>query len=143
MVKMMLVGKTGCGKTTLTQAILGEELTYKKTQAISYCDSIVDTPGEYIENRRYYNALISSSSKCDLIALVQDATAQNSIFPPKFASLFKKKVIGIITKTDIEGGNLSRAEKFLHWAGANEIVESSSMMNIGIDTLRKYLILEN
>lgn len=139
MKKMMLVGRNGSGKTTLAQAILGQELIFKKTQALTYCGPIIDTPGEFIENRRFYSALISSSNECDIIALVQDATAPSSIFPPKFASLFNKEIIGIMTKTDIEGGNFKRAEKFLNWAGAEEIIRSSSVTNKGIETLREYL----
>lgn len=137
---MMLVGKTGCGKTTLTQAIQGQQITYRKTQAVSYSGTIVDTPGEFAENRRLYSALVVSSYTCDIIGFVQDATAVNSIFPPKFSSMFTKEVIGIITKTDLDHCNLDRAEKFLKWAGAGEIIQTSAMENIGIPILQSYLL---
>ncbi|XOS93529.1 EutP/PduV family microcompartment system protein [Brevibacillus laterosporus] len=64
---MMLVGRTGCGKTTLTQALMNTELSYRKTQMIETVENIIDTPGEYIENRNYYRALIVTSAECDLI----------------------------------------------------------------------------
>ena len=139
MKKIMLVGKTGCGKTTLTQAIQGQKISYRKTQAVNYSKAVVDTPGEFAENRRFYSALVVSSYTCDIIGFVQDATAINSIFPPKFAAMFTKKVVGIITKTDLDNCNFLRAEKFLKWAGASEIVQTSAIDNIGIDTLQCYL----
>ncbi|MEA1967675.1 MAG: EutP/PduV family microcompartment system protein [Thermodesulfobacteriota bacterium] len=140
MKKIMFVGKTGCGKTTLTQAIQGQNISYRKTQAVSYSGAVVDTPGEFVENRRFYSALVVSSYNCDIIGFVQDATTVNSIFPPKFASMFTKKVVGIITKSDCEDCNFSRAEKFLKWAGACEIIQTSAVENIGIDTLQTYLV---
>lgn len=139
MKKTMLVGRTGCGKTTLIQAIQGKTIAYRKTQAVSFCDTIIDTPGEFVENRRFYSALMASSTSCDIIGFVQDATATNSIFPPKFSSMFNKPVFGIISKTDLEGGNLIRAEKFLRWAGALEIFHTSSIENIGIKTMLAFL----
>ena len=139
MKRMMLVGKTGSGKTSLIQAVQGSDISYKKTQAVDYCGALVDTPGEYMENRRFYTALMATSAKCDLVALVQDASAVNSIFPPQCATMFTRKVIGIVTKTDIKDGSIERAEKFLRWAGATEIVRSSSMENLGIDEIRSYL----
>ena len=48
MKKLILIGRSEAGKTTLTQALRGETITYKKTQYINYFDVIIDTPGEYI-----------------------------------------------------------------------------------------------
>lgn len=67
MKKIMLIGKTGSGKTTFCQAYKNQELIYKKTQAIDFMDELIDTPGEYIENRVYYKALIVTSNECDII----------------------------------------------------------------------------
>lgn len=139
MKKILLVGKTGSGKTTLCQAMQGLKLSYRKTQAVQYSDYIIDTPGEFLENRRYYSALLASSIECDLVGLVQDATLQNSVFPPNFASMFSKNVIGIISKTEHEECNIARASKFLHWAGVKEIILTSSLTQLGISELHTYL----
>lgn len=139
MKKLLLIGKTGSGKTTLSQAIQGLTISYRKTQAVSYSPCIIDTPGEFVENRRYYPALLASSTECDLVGLVQDGTLRNSVFPPNFASMFNKRVIGIISKTEHEECNTARAEKFLRWAGAVDIIHTSSLSQCGISELQQYL----
>ena len=48
--RMVLVGRSECGKTTLKQVLRGERITYKKTQYVSQYDCIIDMPGEYAEN---------------------------------------------------------------------------------------------
>lgn len=48
--RVALVGKIGCGKTTLRQKLSDEELHYRKTQTISYyLEDFIDTPGEFID----------------------------------------------------------------------------------------------
>lgn len=118
--KMMLIGRTGCGKTTLAQKINGEDVTYQKTQMVSYDEDIIDTPGEYIESK-FFRALTVIASEADIIAFVQSALDEETFFPPNFSSMFTdKKVIGIVTKTDLKS-DCSIAENFLECAGAKEI----------------------
>ncbi len=101
MKKIMLIGKTGSGKTTLTQMLNGEVVGYKKTQSMEFSSNIIDTPGEYIEIKGYYRALIVTATECDLIGFVQDATESETLFPPNFAAVLNKPALGIITKTDL------------------------------------------
>lgn len=133
------MGRSGCGKTTLTQWINGMNLEYQKTQAIEYVGEIIDTPGEYIENRTYYRALILSSYDSDIVALVQDAADEESIFPPNFAAIFNKTIIGIITKIDHENADIDRATMHLKNAGCKTIVKVSAVCNVGMDDLREIL----
>ena len=53
MKKTLLVGRHGAGKTTLTQALRGEEIHYEKTQYMLYGDWLIDSPGEYAEVHGY------------------------------------------------------------------------------------------
>ena len=48
--RMLLIGRSESGKTTLKQVLRGEKITYKKTQYVSQYDCIIDMPGEYAEN---------------------------------------------------------------------------------------------
>ena len=61
MKRIMLIGPSQCGKTSLTQCMRGEALHYQKTQAIVWSPTTIDTPGEYLENRCLYSALLASA----------------------------------------------------------------------------------
>lgn len=141
MKKMILMGKTGCGKTTLCQKIHGQSLEYKKTQALEVYTNAIDTPGEYLENRMYYKALIVTSADADVIALVNDPTQDESFIPPGFASIFSKPVIGIITKIDLVQNEkrVDMAEEMLRGSGVSQIFKISTMDNFGVDALVNYL----
>lgn len=138
MKKLMLVGKTGSGKTSLTQRLTGDCFGYKKTQAVDFCGHVIDTPGEYIENRVYYKALIVSSYDADIIGLVQEANATESLYPPGFAEAFNKDTIGIVTKVDL-CEDTTTAENYLKAAGAARIYKVSSTQQVGIDTIKALL----
>lgn len=141
MKKIMLIGQIGCGKTSLTQALNNERVEYKKTQSLEFNNLVIDTPGEYIENRNYYNAIIASSVEADVIALVQPCSSEGSIFPPGFGGIFTKPVIGILSKIDLCNNeeNLKKSENYLREAGAEGIFKISSTENLGIDEIKKYL----
>jgi len=137
MKKIMFIGKSGSGKTCLTQALQGQKLHYRKTQAVDYQAAIVDTPGEYLENRRYYAALRATASDCEVIGLVQDATDRQSVFPPQFAGMFQQPVIGIITKIELETADREIAGKHLRQAGVEMIIHTSSLQRFGLEYLQK------
>ncbi|MBS4537837.1 EutP/PduV family microcompartment system protein [Clostridium sp. D2Q-11] len=139
MKKVILIGEIGCGKTTFVQSLKEIDMEYKKTQTMEYYENVIDTPGEYLENRRYYNALIVSSYDCDVIGLVQDSSSKKCSFPPSFASIFAKPVIGIITKIDKESKDLEYATACLKLAGVKEIFKVSAVEKVGIDQFKDYL----
>ena len=76
------MGRSGCGKTTLTQALRGETITYHKTQHINHFDVIIDTPGEYAENHTLGRALALYSYEADVVGLLLSATEPYSLYPP-------------------------------------------------------------
>ena len=137
--KIMFIGKIGSGKTTLCQILHDEEVKEKKTQSLEFFDYAVDTPGEYTENRMYYKALIVTSADVDTVAFIQSTEQDECIYPPGFASLFVKKTIGIVTKTDLYPENITNAEDFLKLAGLEKIYRVSSKDIGSIRQLEKYL----
>ncbi|MCY7016402.1 EutP/PduV family microcompartment system protein [Streptococcus sanguinis] len=141
MKKIMFVGPVGVGKTTLTQRLKGLELTYYKTQAVEFHDTIIDTPGEFLQHRRYYNALNVTGADADVIGLLVAASNQMQTFPQGFSSLFNQEVIGIVTKIDMadKEEQIEKARRQLKAAGAKEIFEISATENEGIDRLQAYL----
>ena len=141
MKKIMFVGPVGVGKTTLTQRLKGLELTYYKTQAVEFHDTIIDTPGEFLQHRRYYNALNVTGAEADVIGLLVEASNQMQTFPQGFSSLFNQEVIGIVTKIDMadKEEQIEKARRQLEAAGAKKIFEISATENEGIDRLQAYL----
>ena len=141
MKKIMFVGPVGVGKTTLTQRLKGLELTYYKTQAVEFHDTIIDTPGEFLQHRRYYNALNVTGADADVIGLLVAASNQMQTFPQGFSSLFNQEVIGIVTKIDMadKEEQIEKARRQLKAAGAKEIFEISATENEGSDRLQAYL----
>lgn len=141
MKKVMFIGKQSAGKTTFCQKLLGEDLKYNKTQSVSVLgDGLIDTPGEYLEQRLLYRALIVTSADADIVALVIDAQEESSMFSPGINTMFSKPVIGIITKIDIAADEqINNARELLFVAGASDIFKVSSVTGEGFDEILKYL----
>lgn len=140
MKKTMLIGRTSCGKTTLIQKLMNEEVKYKKTQSVIYKSKIIDTPGEYVENKMFYKSLLVLSADAKIIVLVQSAVDGATLFPPKFSTMFsKKEIIGVITKTDLENANIERSKRFLLEAGATEVFTIGFNDEKGLEEIRKRL----
>lgn len=135
--RMMLIGRTSAGKTTLCQRIRNEELRYHKTQTVQIVgQDMIDTPGEYLERRGFRGALMVTSADADVIVFVQDATEDGTMFPPRFTSMFAKPVVGAVTKCDIATEEqIGKAETHLRDAGAEEIWRISSVTGEGVDAL--------
>ena len=142
MKKIMLIGRTGCGKTTLTQRLNGETVAYRKTQAVSYKSRIIDTPGEYVETKVFYRSLLVLSADAKYIVMIQAANDEDTIFPPKFSSMFpRKEIIGVVTKADINS-DTARSERILLEAGASEVFKIGLEDEEGLKILKKRLGLD-
>jgi len=142
MVRIMFMGSSGCGKTTLCQRLNGKDIENKKTQAIEVINSTIDTPGEYLEIRSLYKALIVTANDSDMIAFVQDATDERFRFSPGHALLFNKPVIGIVSKTDMASElQLSQARELLELTGVEKIFLTSAVTGDGCEELIEFLNL--
>ena len=96
------MGRSEAGKTTLTQALRGEKITYKKTQYINHYDVIIDTPGEYLQTGKLGRALALYSYEADVVGLLASSTEPFSLYPPNITCMVNRDVIGIVTKIDKE-----------------------------------------
>ena len=139
MKKIILIGRVAAGKTTLTQALRGEEIHYFKTQYVNYLDTIIDTPGEYTELRQTSGALALYSYEADVVGLVLSANEPYSIFSPCITSLVNREVVGIISGIDKPDANVERVERWLRLAGCKKIFPLSAITGEGIDKLLDYL----
>ena len=101
--RVIFIGASMAGKTTLTQAMMREELRYRKTQTLDIVGGfIIDTPGE-------------------------------SFFPPAFASMFGKPVAGVVTKADIASPEeIEEAKRRLARAGVKRVFVTSAYTGEGI-----------
>ncbi len=133
------MGKSGGGKTTLIEALRGEELAYKKTQYIDYSDTFVDTPGEYTEGNDLGGALAVYSYEADVVGLVVSADDEFCIFPPACAPVANRPVVGIVTKCDAEHARAELARGWLEMCGCERVFMTSAKLDRGIDELLEYL----
>lgn len=67
--KIMFIGRSEAGKTTLSQAMKGKTITYHKTQYVNHYDVIIDTPGEYLQSKNLISALAVFTAEADVIGL--------------------------------------------------------------------------
>ena len=87
--KIMLIGPSAAGKTTLIQRLIDEEIKYDKTQAVEYIGNFIDTPGEYMQQRGYWGSLTITSHDADIIGLVQDSSSEDCWFSGGLTSKFE------------------------------------------------------
>lgn len=137
--KIILMGRSECGKTTLTQALRGDKITYHKTQYINHFDVIIDTPGEYAENKLLAGALALYSYEADVIGLLINATESYSLFPPNLTPCVNREVIGIVTQIDKPEANPKQAESWLRLSGCKKVFHVSSYTGEGVCEILEYL----
>jgi len=135
MKRVMIVGPTGSGKTSLLRALGLWEGDVRKTEAIGFGETAVDTPGEFFDIPRFYHALIMTSVKAGLVLLVADPL-RRSRHSSRFAHALRAPVIGVITKIDAAGADdVEAARNSLKNSGVSEIYAVSSLSGDGIEEL--------
>ncbi len=133
------MGKSGSGKTSLTQRLQDRPVSYHKTQYISFRDAVIDTPGEYAENCELGAALALYSYEADVVGLTISACDPFSLFPPNITPMANREVVGIVTQIDRPGARPDRAERWLRLSGCKQVFWVSSVTGEGISELVEYL----
>lgn len=139
MKKIVLIGRSEAGKTTLTQALRGEKIHYHKTQYVNHFDVIVDTPGEYAQTARLGHALAVYTYESDIVGLLVSAIEPYCLFPPCITCMANREVVGIVTKIHHPEARLDMADMWLRLAGCKKIFHVDSATHEGIPGLLEYL----
>ncbi len=140
--KIILVGRSEAGKTTLTQALKGEKIQYHKTQYVNYFDVIIDTPGEYAQTAHLGRALALYTYEAQVVGLLLAATEPYSLYPPCITCMTNRDTVGIITKINDKKANVERAERWLRLTGCKKIFYVDSKTGEGIPEILEYLAEE-
>ena len=139
--KIMLIGPSAAGKTTLIQRLIDEEIKYDKTQAVEYIGNFIDTPGEYFSHPRWYHALITTLQDVDMLIYVHGANDPESRLPAGLLDIgVSKRQIAVISKTDMPDADVAATRKLLLETGFEEpIFELNSHDPQSVQQLVDYL----
>lgn len=139
MKKIALMGRSGAGKTTLTQALNGERIKYHKTQYVNNLAAVIDTPGEYAQTKQLGGALALYSYEADVVGLLLAADEPYSLYPPNITCMANREVIGIVTKIHAPDANVQRASRWLEISGCRRIFCVDTVQSEGLAELQDYL----
>ena len=139
MKKIFLMGRSEAGKTSLTQALKGEELHYVKTQYTYSEEDTIDSPGEYAESKRFSVGLACFSFEADVVAIVQAADEPFNLFGASSHSFILRPLIGIITNVDSPYANIDMVKQWMENAGCERIFLVNNVTREGVDELMAYL----
>ena len=142
MKKIILIGRSEAGKTTLTQALKGEKIQYHKTQYVNNFDVIIDTPGEYAQTAHLGRALALYTYEAQVVGLLLAATEPYSLYPPCITSMTNRDTVGIVTKINDGKANVERAKRWLRLTGCKKIFYVDSKTGEGIPEILEYLAEE-
>jgi len=139
MKKLFLMGRSEAGKTSLVQALRGEELHYEKTQYTHADEEVIDSPGEYSETKNFAHALACFSFEADVIGVLMAADEPYSLFCPACQSFVNRPLVGILTKIHSPHANVPMVRSWLEMTGCERIFEVDSATQEGLDELKAYL----
>lgn len=138
--RIMVIGPSKCGKTSLVNAINDYDGPLRKTQDMIYGKKTIDVPGSYLENPWMYKHLIAAAQDASQILILVDQTSRAEAYAPGFAKVFRCPVTGVITKGDLNPENEEYCRSQLKNIGVDEpYFKVSIPTNEGIDALKEYI----
>lgn len=141
--RLVLVGRSECGKTTLKQVLRGEKITYEKTQYVSQYDVLIDMPGEYAENLDLAHAIAIYTSESDVVGICISATEPYSLYPPNVTPYANRDIVGIVTKIDHWAADVEQAVRWLELTGCKTIFRVSAYTGEGVDDIVEFLKIKH
>lgn len=139
--RIMIVGPTQSGKSTLANLLNDDTRLLKKTQDVIYGKNTIDTPGSYIENAFMYKYLIAASQTASHVLLLIDSSRLTHVYPPGFAKVFTCPVSGVITKIDLAPENVYLCRRIFRDIGVPEPYFLISLKdNTGVEALKTNLL---
>lgn len=142
MKKIVLMGRSESGKTTLSQALKGEQIKYHKTQYVNNFDVVIDTPGEYAQIKSLGYALALYSYEADVVGLLLAANEPYSLYPPNITCMVNREVIGIVTKIHEPDANPEQARRWLQLSGCKKVFLVDTTQYEGVPELLEHLAEE-
>lgn len=139
MKKLILIGRSEAGKTTLTQALRGENIEYKKTQYVNRFNAVIDTPGEYAQTKQLGYALALFAYEADVVGFLMAANEPYSLYSPNLQGMVNREIIGIVTKAKVDGADVEKAKRWLYLAGCRKIFVTDAKSGYGVCELEEYL----
>ncbi len=138
--RMMVVGPTQSGKSTLINVLNGSTRPLRKTQDVIYGKNTIDTPGAYIENSSMYKYLIATAQTASKVLMLVAQSRPVEVYPPGFAKSFTCPVIGVVTKIDLTPENAQACIEQLKRSGISEPYFWISLQDQrGVAALQDYL----
>ena len=138
--RVMVVGPTNCGKTSLAKALNDFEGPIRKTQDIIYGKNTIDVPGSYIENAWMYKHVIAAAQDASHVLMLVDQSKLADVYSPGFAKVFRCPVIGVVSKTDLMPENEEFCVRQLRLIGITEpFFRISTKTGAGISALKEHL----
>lgn len=141
--RIMVIGPTNSGKTTLVNALNDYEGPLRKTQNIIFGKNTIDVPGSYLENPWMYKHLIAAAQDASHVLILVDQSNCGEVYSPGFAKVFRCPVIGVITKVDLMPENQDLCIRQLKQIGIGEPYFKISVPGgIGLSALKDYLFIK-
>ena len=138
--RVMVIGPTSSGKTTLINSLNDYDGPLRKTQDIIYGKNTIDVPGSYIENTWMYKHIIATAQDASHVLILIDQSRCINVYSPGFAKSFRCPVIGVITKIDLIPENEEWCIHQLKQIGVSEPYYKISVPSgVGMVALKEYL----
>lgn len=117
-----IIGEVDSGKSALIDKLIDQETCVAKTLApIFYIGHVIDTPGEFVDNRAWNGALLSTIASVKTVVCLQPANAKRFAAPSGLLKVYpNKNIVGVISKIDASDADIARAFKLLKQNGIPE-----------------------